>query len=859
MGEVVGVDQVRRAREAATRHFVEWAPAAKTEAMVDSLPEVVRVMDWARQAGDWNTVLTLGGPAEKAASLARRWGLWGGILETSRVAAVQMGNKAAEAHALHQLGTRTRLLGDKKAARKLLKDARKIRRDIGDTAGAELTAHNLGFAKLAWVTWLAVAVIAVIGGTAVLCTATDTCDAPGEFALTPTEVEFGGVAVGGEGGTAEVRIRNTGEGSAALSASILEDTSGAFSVAGTDCPDTLEPGEACSYAFSFDPLEPGEHSATFAVAVEGMGTREARLSGTGLGLEAVVVDLSPASLEFDALPAGGDGTAADVLVVNTGNVPATLGDPVLQGDQAFSVLAADCPQTLEPGAECRYTIGFSPAAPGDFSGTFMLDIQDAEARPVPLFGVGLGEAQLRIEPPDGDFALVGIGDARRIDFEVANEGTQSAELRNIVVDGEFFGLAVNDCGDVVEPGSRCVIGVEFAPERNPEEGLEDLEHGGVLTVTAETGDAIEVPLRAVSSFLLPDLSVELIEATPIGRRLTSGTDVVVVRVLSIIRNTGRSDATGFRVTAERFVDGTWFQVAITQDPAISSFDIVASLGADEAAPLAAFVTVPRSFLDPSVSMLIRLIIDSCAGLEFVPEECEILESDEGNNTSNDLESNPVVAVSEITLERRRSSDDFDYATFRETNLADLVADALAWWGDFIAEERGIEGPIAFLDAGTLIPPANDGRTFIPFGDMTMLDLVDIAPSGVPVLSQSLDRAQVADLFENGASLFGTAAFLHVPRGAQFRWCSNGPPYSIDLVISERALVTGGDPIGGLPVSAITTARTIDGTYGIAIGGFEAVSGSVVEVLRDYLGQALGGVVTDDSITGGRIVDVCVID
>lgn len=177
MREIAAPENLEETRRRATRYFAGWARDATLEALAESLPELVAVTEWAQQDEAWHAVLEIGSAAEKAASLARRWGAWGTLLEAVRAAATHLENPTAEAYALHQLGSRAHLLGDSKTARKLLRRARRIRRRIGDNPGAQLAKHNL---RIARPPWLPVAVVAAIltvaaGGVAAACTLTDLC------------------------------------------------------------------------------------------------------------------------------------------------------------------------------------------------------------------------------------------------------------------------------------------------------------------------------------------------------------------------------------------------------------------------------------------------------------------------------------------------------------------------------------------------------------------------------------------------------------------------------------------------------------------------------------------------------------
>jgi hypothetical protein len=97
----------------------------------------------ALRASDGQTALALARALDPYLTLNGLWDLWGRVLDAGLASAQTLGNRAAEAWALHQMGTRFLGLGDKARATLLLRQALQIREAIGDTAGAAYTRHNL--------------------------------------------------------------------------------------------------------------------------------------------------------------------------------------------------------------------------------------------------------------------------------------------------------------------------------------------------------------------------------------------------------------------------------------------------------------------------------------------------------------------------------------------------------------------------------------------------------------------------------------------------------------------------------------------------------------------------------------------
>jgi len=125
-------------------HFSSWVERhqAEPEYVLFEIEAILAILTWAVRAGRWQEVLHLSRGVEGILMAGKQWGAWQTVLQSGLQAAQMLGDQAAEAWALHQLGTRAMCLGDKAAARSALEQAFKIRQSIGDRVGAELTRQN---------------------------------------------------------------------------------------------------------------------------------------------------------------------------------------------------------------------------------------------------------------------------------------------------------------------------------------------------------------------------------------------------------------------------------------------------------------------------------------------------------------------------------------------------------------------------------------------------------------------------------------------------------------------------------------------------------------------------------------------
>ena len=136
---------VNQWRESALSYFVGWAESLRGEPdqVVEEADVILHLLGWASEAGRWTEVLRLGRAFESALALVGRWDAWARVLSWILRAAKAIGNQADEAWALHQIGTRSLCLEDVENARSTLTEALRMREEMGDHAGAEVTRHNL--------------------------------------------------------------------------------------------------------------------------------------------------------------------------------------------------------------------------------------------------------------------------------------------------------------------------------------------------------------------------------------------------------------------------------------------------------------------------------------------------------------------------------------------------------------------------------------------------------------------------------------------------------------------------------------------------------------------------------------------
>ncbi len=133
--------------ERTTSFFTKWVQqhCGTPEQLLQEQDIILQVLEEAVGAGHWSIVLHLGRTVEGILALSGQWGDWDLVLKWMLLAARAMGDRAAEAFVLHQLGTRSFCLSEIANAQSYLTEALEIREVLNDQAGIEVTRHNLNF------------------------------------------------------------------------------------------------------------------------------------------------------------------------------------------------------------------------------------------------------------------------------------------------------------------------------------------------------------------------------------------------------------------------------------------------------------------------------------------------------------------------------------------------------------------------------------------------------------------------------------------------------------------------------------------------------------------------------------------
>ena len=272
--------------------------------------------------------------------------------------------------------------------------------------------------------------------------------------LSPASLTFPVTAIGAVAASQTVTMRNTGTGTANLTAIA---GSADFPVTGTTCGGTLAPGSSCTGSVSFAPSQVGPEIGTLSLS-DGTVTYALQLSGTGSGAPSVTV--SPASIYFGNFPVSGQLGGERVYLTNNGNAATTLGPPSTTGD--FGIFQNDCPGLLGAGQTCSMIVSYGPSSPGPHTGTYNITDGGVTLHTIPLSGDAYATTA-EFSPASLTFATTEVGSTSAAQtVTMTNTGGGALSLGVLAAAGDF-GIVSNTCVTVLYPQQTCSFAVNFEP------------------------------------------------------------------------------------------------------------------------------------------------------------------------------------------------------------------------------------------------------------------------------------------------------------------------------------------------------------------------------------------------------------
>lgn len=256
--------------------------------------------------------------------------------------------------------------------------------------------------------------------------------AAGSLTENPTSFSFGSVQVGASQTQTET-LKNSGAES--LTISQVTAAGAGFSYTGLTLPLTLAPNQSSTFGVAFTPKTAGVVSGDLSITLSGSSnTLDIALSGTGV--TPATLSATPTSLTFTGVQSGKTQTQTET-VQNTGGASATISQGTVAGT-GFSISGLSAPVILAPGQSTSFSVTFSPASSGSFSGS--VAIASNASNPnlnIPLSGSATGPAQgqLGISPSTISVGNVTVGTSG------TQVGTLSATVSSVTVSSVSVGSA----------------------------------------------------------------------------------------------------------------------------------------------------------------------------------------------------------------------------------------------------------------------------------------------------------------------------------------------------------------------------------------------------------------------------------
>lgn len=465
-------------------------------AVLDDAPAVLALLRRAARGHAWADVVRTGRAIEGPLLLGGRWGAWEEVLRLELDGARRLRDRASEAWALHQLGTRALCLGHYAEANGSLTQALRIREAFGDEHGAAATRHHLDLVRaleppvapepgppaaplvaapslgLPVLALLGLALVGMLLGVGAMLVSLGDGRGRATLSVQPDSIQFGPQALGTTSPARTVVVTNESADEARVRPVALSDNPlGAFLIEGDGCSGApLAAQASCLVSVLFAPPDAGEFSAKLDIAAEGERAHSVALRGTG----------TP-----DGAAAGDGGPPGPATTTTTATVPPPPPDIELR---------LPPPQTLAYGSEVALEVsGRNNVDPG--------------ARVV-LSATGLPEGLAMTDNRDGTATVRGRPLAPPGDFVVMVIGTSAGrraagDFRITVVPAD---VAIRWFNPLVDVSVGSPVGAR-----------------ALVTETAGTrGDLTKAAVRfTVTNLLIPEppLTFGPISADPAGRAM----------------------------------------------------------------------------------------------------------------------------------------------------------------------------------------------------------------------------------------------------------------------------------------------------------------------------------------------------
>jgi hypothetical protein len=234
-----------------------------------------------------------------------------------------------------------------------------------------------------------------------------------------------------------------------------------------NCASTLAVGAYCTFSVTFTPTATGVRQGTLQAALAGGGSPTVLpLLGSNGSLR--LVNVSPASLTFDAQNVGTTSTSQSVTLTNFAGTALTMAGISFTGADAGDFAETDnCGGSVAAGGNCTINVTFTPTGGG--SRTATLSISDSAAgspQTVSLTGTGTGAPVVSLSAAP-TFPSEPVGTTSPAEtVTVTNTGNANLTFSDISTTGPFaIVVSGTTCStsSPVAPSASCNVAVTLTP------------------------------------------------------------------------------------------------------------------------------------------------------------------------------------------------------------------------------------------------------------------------------------------------------------------------------------------------------------------------------------------------------------
>jgi Bacterial Ig-like domain len=283
--------------------------------------------------------------------------------------------------------------------------------------------------------------------------------------VSASSLDFPNTAVDASSGTKTATYNSNGT----VAANVSSVTVGGarpqdFAVTNTCEGAVIASGSNCTVSAVYQPQATGQSSATVTIADNTPGSpRVINLSGSSVGVLAV----AQTAVDFGTVKVGLV-TPRNVRVTNTGVASLSVSSPTISGP--YTAQASACGSSLSAGAFCDVVVSAKPTQVGPQPGSLTISTGPSSAQKVlTLSGNGATGAS-SAAPISVSFPATKVGSATAgSPITVSNSGPVPMTVGTSIISGSDAGQFVlhqGTCANTaVQPGSSCVLVVQFAPHK----------------------------------------------------------------------------------------------------------------------------------------------------------------------------------------------------------------------------------------------------------------------------------------------------------------------------------------------------------------------------------------------------------